>query len=107
MEPEVRERLERLERMATSLVEVAKSHEQRLSKLEEVMITLAEQVSSHEGLMEEWRGKMDELRAVQAATSEQMKHTDERLNVVVKMMDEWIRERRRGNGEGPGPTGTP
>jgi hypothetical protein len=45
---------------------------------------------------------MEQLRASLRELSESQKHTDERLGVLVQMMDSFIRERNRnGSGEQP------
>ena len=67
METEVRERFERLEGIVASLIQLAQSHEDRLDRLVES----------------------------QARTDEQIKHTQEELNVLVHMVDDWIRRNPR------------
>ena len=95
MDPETQRRLERAERMLTSLVQVAKSHEQRLSKLAEIASSLAESAAEHEPAIKE-------LRAAQKKTDEQLRRTDEQqarneeeLSALIRIMDEWIRRNPR------------
>ena len=47
---------------------------------------------------------LDRLRLAQEETNNQMKHTDQSLGILIRMMDEWIRNSRR-NGPGPEPAG--
>jgi len=36
--------------------------------------------------------RLDKLVQVQARTDEHIQHTDERLGVLIRMMDEWIKK---------------
>ena len=74
MDPEVSARFERIET--------------NLDRLTSVVTTLAEVAVSHEE-------RLDRLTASQAKTDQQMKETDERMGVLIRMMDEWIRNNPR------------
>ena len=74
MDPEVNERFERIE--------------SKLETLVDVVTTLAQVATQHEE-------EIVEIRRIVRETSEQMKHTDESLGVLIRMMDEWIRKSPR------------
>lgn len=74
MDPEVNERFERIENKLETLVDV--------------VTTLAQVATQHEE-------EIAEIRRIVRETSEQMKHTDESLGVLIRMMDEWIRKNPR------------
>ncbi len=82
MDPDVSERFDRLENnldrladIVSSLVQVARSHEERLDRLTEA----------------------------QARTDEVVKLTQEGLGVLIRMMDDWIRKNpRNGNSQSSG-----
>src|SRR6266700_3553948 len=104
MEPEVRERLERLEgiiasvgedvrslaEVARSLVEVARSQAEDVRLLVEVARSLVEVARSHEGRLDRVDERLDRL-----ALAQQESH--EELSVLIRMMDEWVR-RNPGTG---------
>ncbi len=104
MEPEISERFERVETdlrllrdVASSLVEVARSQEGRLQRLTEAQGLLTEA----EGRLTEAQGRLTEA---QARTDELFKQTQGELSVLIRMMDEWIRNNPR-NGKGQPPAG--
>jgi hypothetical protein len=82
MEPEVRERFERLENLVGGLTEVVSG-----------LVTVA----AEQGRA--MREGFEQLRLRQEKTDEQIKHTDGTLSVLIRMMDEWIRSNPR-NGKG-------
>jgi hypothetical protein len=70
----------------------------RLRRLEEFVEVLAnaqiEFAAQHQQLLTAQvvlAGRMDELAQAQKRTDEQLAHTDERLGVLIRMMDDWIR----------------
>jgi len=80
MEPDVRERFERLET--------------NLSTLVGVVTTLADVAKSHEERLHEMAKRMDTLAVSQVETQEE-------LGALIRMMDEWIRNNPR-NGKSAG-----
>ena len=99
MDPEVNERFERIESSLVRLVEIAVSHEERLDRLTASQERLVEShqwiVESHQSLVQSHQS----LVAAQAKTDEQIKLVNEELGVLIRMMDEWIRNNPR-NGSG-------
>ena len=65
----------------------------------------SDQVKNHNELLEVVRTMAEvqrqaeqENRAAHRSYEETHREMDERFNALIRMMDEWIRERRRGNG---------
>ena len=88
MEQEVRERFERMEGIVASLIQVAVSHEERLDRITDKLDLVGD--------------KLDRLAEAQArtdeqirATQEEIKHTREELDILVHMVDDWIRRNPR------------
>ncbi len=77
MDPEVRERFERMEGVVSGMLETVSG-----------LLTLAA----------EHQRAIDKLRQAQEKTDEQLRQNEESIGVLVKMMDEWIRDRRNGQG---------
>ncbi len=81
-------RIERLEAHERSIVS-------NLDKVTRIMAEIAEGRAEHEQHIRDLRAKAEAQRA---ENEEFRKSVDERIAVVIKMMDEWIRDRRNGRG---------
>ena len=88
MEPEVRERFERMEGIVASLIQVAVSHEERLDRITDKLDLVGDKLD----LVGD---KLDRLAEAQARTDEQIKQTQEELNFLFHMVDDWIRRNPR------------
>ena len=71
---------------------------ERLDRMERILEALAEEhvafASEHKQLLRAQvilTDRMDKLAQAQALTEQRFRDTDERIGILIKMMDEWIR----------------
>lgn len=79
------------QKMEAAQVQIAEN----LIQITDIVREVAEAQRRNE---EEFRRAEEQNRAEHKSFEESRQETNERFNALVKMMDEWIRERRRGNG---------
>ncbi|MBI3693639.1 MAG: hypothetical protein HY238_02200 [Acidobacteria bacterium] len=95
MEPEVRERFEKMEGIVASLIQVAVSHEERLDRVTDKLDLVGDKLDRVAERLDRVAERLDRLAEAQARTDEQIKHTQEELDVLVHMVDDWIRRNPR------------
>ena len=63
------------------------------------MSSLVEVVSAHDGKLNKLTDDLILLKERQEKTDEQIRATDEKLGILIRLMDEWVRRNPPGGGD--------
>ncbi len=89
------ERLDRIGEALAKFWQVSSIQEKKLAQVIDSIDTLQSVVSAHDERLAEHDGKFDALADGLIRLEASQKKTDEQLNVLVRMMDDWIRRNPR------------